>query len=184
MLPLAANHRTEGWHPAVTPQWESTMSTWNNDGNVSSCLFQISMWGISSSLHTDWCLDKVERQTLRIPRANIYCDINTFCEGSYLSKCFLSALKDTCMNFNSSVKANRQPAVRCEHEATIQIPQTMTAAPFLKVSCELLVCHSDQLMQYQWMNLTCVRLSACSTDTGSEGVSVHHRSFLQHGTRP
>ncbi|TMS21770.1 Protein FAM216A [Larimichthys crocea] len=42
------------------------------------------------------------------------------------------ALKDTCMNFNSSVKANRQPAVRCEHEATIQIPQTMTAAPFLK----------------------------------------------------
>lgn len=74
MLPLAANHRAEGWRPAVTPQWESTMSTWNNDGNVSSCLFQISMWGISSSLHTDWCSDKVERQTLRIPRADIYCD--------------------------------------------------------------------------------------------------------------
>ncbi|TKS87180.1 Protein FAM216A [Collichthys lucidus] len=35
------------------------------------------------------------------------------------------ALKDACMNFNSGVKANR-------HEATIQIPQTMTAAPFLK----------------------------------------------------
>ncbi|TKS87212.1 Protein FAM216A [Collichthys lucidus] len=35
------------------------------------------------------------------------------------------ALKDACMNFNSGVKANR-------HGATIQIPQTMTAAPFLK----------------------------------------------------
>ncbi|KAG8013093.1 hypothetical protein GBF38_021299 [Nibea albiflora] len=35
------------------------------------------------------------------------------------------ALTDTCINF-------KQPAVRCEHEPTIQIPQTITAAPFLK----------------------------------------------------
>ncbi|XP_042356118.1 protein FAM216A-like [Plectropomus leopardus] len=47
-----------------------------------------------------------------------------------------NALKDGGMNFNSGLTINRPSAPNCEpqlqHEATIQIPKTMTAAPFLK----------------------------------------------------
>ncbi|XP_074517135.1 protein FAM216A isoform X1 [Sebastes fasciatus] len=46
------------------------------------------------------------------------------------------AFKDPGVNFNSGFKINRPPAARCEpqlqHVTTIQIPKTITAAPFLK----------------------------------------------------
>ncbi|XP_078133703.1 protein FAM216A [Sander vitreus] len=46
------------------------------------------------------------------------------------------ALKDAGVNFNNGLKFNRLPAARCEpqlqHVTTIQIPKTITAAPFLK----------------------------------------------------
>ncbi|XP_059209939.1 protein FAM216A [Centropristis striata] len=46
------------------------------------------------------------------------------------------ALKDAAVNVNSGLKINRSPTASCEpqhqHGTTIQIPKTMTAAPFLK----------------------------------------------------
>ncbi|XP_039641334.1 uncharacterized protein LOC120548888 [Perca fluviatilis] len=48
------------------------------------------------------------------------------------------ALKDAGVYFNNGLKFNRLPAARCEpttqlqHVTTIQIPKTITAAPFLK----------------------------------------------------
>ncbi|XP_044022222.1 protein FAM216A [Siniperca chuatsi] len=44
------------------------------------------------------------------------------------------ALKDASVNFSNGLKINRPPAARCEpqHVTTVQIPKTMTAAPFLK----------------------------------------------------
>ncbi|XP_070777207.1 protein FAM216A [Enoplosus armatus] len=46
------------------------------------------------------------------------------------------ALKDASATFSNGLKINRPPAARCEpqvrHETAVQIPKTMTAAPFLK----------------------------------------------------